>query len=108
MAEQHYQIHLSTQLGPRHGTLDWTEQDGRLNGSLQLLGQTHPFSGQVLRSGQYSFAGQIETLVSHIPYQAECVLTGSGLTGTFRTASGDYAIVGEKLGPGNPSSEETV
>mgnify|MGYP003213778136 CR=1 FL=1 len=54
------------------------------------------------------FSGQIQTLVSRISYQADCVLAGSGLTGTFHTASGDYSIVGEAFGPESTLSEETT
>ena len=108
MTEHRYQIQVSTQLGMRRGTLAWSEQGSILQGTLHFLHRANPFSGQVCSAGRRTFSGQIQTLVSHIPYQADCVLTGSGLTGTFRTASGDYSIIGEKIGPENPSSEETA
>lgn len=108
MTEHRYQIQVSTQLGMRQGTLTWTEQGSILQGTLHFLHRTNPFSGQIVSAGRCTFSGQIQTLVSHIPYQAECVLTGSGLTGVFRTASGDYSIVGEKLGPENSTSEDTA
>lgn len=59
-------------------------------------------------AGRRVFSGQIQTLVSRISYQADCFLTGSGLTGTFHTASGDYSIVGEAFGPESTLSEETT
>lgn len=108
MTEHRYQIQISTQLGMRRGALSWTEQGSNLQGTLHFLHRANPFSGQIGSSGRRTFSGQFQTLVSRIPYQAECVLTGSGLTGTFRTASGDYSVVGEKLGPENSPTEETA
>lgn len=108
MTEHRYQIQVSTQLGMRRGTLTWTEQGSALQGTLHFLHRANPFSGQVCSAGRRVFSGQIQTLVSRIPYQADCVLTGSGLTGTFHTASGDYAIVGEAFGPESALSEETT
>lgn len=108
MTEHRYQIQVSTQLGMRRGTLAWTEQGSILQGTLHFLHRANPFSGQISSAGRCIFSGQIQTLVSHIPYQADCVLTGSGLTGTFRTASGDYAVAGEKLEPENTPTEETA
>ncbi len=108
MTEHRYQIQVSTQLGMRRGTLTWTEQGSILQGTLHFLHRANPFSGQIVSTGQYTFSGQIQTLVSHIPYQAECVLTGSSLTGIFRTASGAYSVVGETLGPENSTGEETA
>lgn len=90
MTEHRYQIQVSTQLGMRRGTLTWTEQGSALQGTLHFLHRANPFSGQVCSAGRRAFSGQIQTLVSRIPYQADCVLAGSGLTGTFHTASGDY------------------
>lgn len=108
MTEHRYQIQVSTQLGMRRGTLAWTEQGSDLQGTLHFLHRASPFSGQIGSTGRRTFSGQIRTLVSYIPYQAECVLTGSSLTGIFRTASGDYAVVGEKLVPENSPAEETA
>lgn len=108
MTEHRYQIQVSTQLGMRRGTLTWTEQGSALQGTLHFLHRANPFSGQVCSAGRRVFSGQIQTLVSRIPYQADCVLAGSGLTGTFHTASGDYSIVGEAFGPESPLSEETT
>ena len=102
MTEHRYQIQVSTQLGMRRGTLTWTEQGSALQGTLHFLHRANPFSGQVF------FSGQIQTLVSRISYQADCFLTGSGLTGTFHTASGDHSIVGEAFGPESTLSEETT
>ena len=96
MTEHRYQIQVSTQLGMRRGTLTWTEQGSALQGTLHFLHRANPFSGQ------------IQTLVSRISYQADCFLTGSGLTGTFHTASGDYSSVGEAFGPESTLSEETT
>ena len=101
MTEHRYQIQVSTQLGMRRGTL-------ALQGTLHFLHRANPFSGQVCSAGRRVFSGQIQTLVSRISYQADCVLAGSGLTGTFHTASGDYSIVGEAFGPESTLSEETT
>ena len=121
MTEHRYQIQVSTQLGMRRGTLTWTEQGSALQGTLtwteqgsalqgtlHFLHRANPFSGQVCSAGRRVFSGQIQTLVSRISYQADCVLAGSGLTGTFHTASGDYSIVGEAFGPESTLSEETT
>lgn len=108
MTEYRYQIQVSTQLGMRRGTLAWSEEGSILQGTLHFLHRTTPLSGHTGQAGQYSFSGQIETLVSHIPYQADCILTGSSLKGTFRTASGDYSVIGERLEPENSPSEEAI
>lgn len=101
-------ITVNDLIGMCRGTLTWTEQGSALQGTLHFLHRANPFSGQVCSAGRRVFSGQIQTLVSRIPYQADCVLAGSGLTGTFHTASGDYAIVGEAFGPESTLSEETT
>lgn len=94
MTEHSYQIQVSTQLGMRSGTLRWTEQDAVLQGTLEFLHHSTPFSGQTAQDGQYTFSGQICTLVSRIDYHAACTRTASGLQGVFHTSSGDFSFTG--------------
>ena len=88
-----YQIKIFTQLGPRCGTLSWTEQSGTLSCTLSFLGQRNLFTGRC-SPGSCEFAGQVQTIVSCIPYHASCTLHGDELQGTFHTASGDFPITG--------------
>lgn len=80
----------------------------RIAGDAALSAPGKSVFREVCSAGRRVFSGQIQTLVSRISYQADCFLTGSGLTGTFHTASGDYSIVGEAFGPESTLSEETT
>lgn len=91
-----YQIQLSTQLGTRRGVLHWTEQDGALNGTLDLLGQRTSLSGRKRAADACCFSGTIQTPVSCIPYRAVCVLHDTHLQGTFHTVSEDLPVTGER------------
>lgn len=96
MHDHIYHIQVSTQLGLRRGVLAWNEQaDDSLQGTLELLGKTTPFSGQKRSPDCCDFSGQIQTLVSCIPYHAVCTLQQDRLLGTFHTDSGDYTFQGE-------------
>lgn len=99
METQTYHIQVSTQLGPRCGTLTLTDQAGILRGTLELLGHANAVSGQMLHAGFCVFSGQMQTLVSTIPYQAACTLHDSGLQGVFHTLSGDFTVTGQKAAP---------
>lgn len=96
MHEHTYHIQVSTQLGLRRGVLAWDEQAGALQGTLKLLGKTTLFSGQRLSPDCCSFSGQIQTLVSRIPYRAECTLQQNRVQGTFYTDSGDFSFQGDR------------
>ena len=91
-----YQIQVSTQLGVRSGTLRWTEQNGVLDGMLDLLGQRTSLAGQKCSDAVFCFSGTIRSLVSCIPYRAVCTLDGTRLQGTFHTVSGDLPVRGER------------
>lgn len=86
--------------------MDRTGQRIAGDAALSAPGKSVFRAGLLCRPARLS--GQIQTLVSRISYQADCVLAGSGLTGTFHTASGDYSIVGEAFGPESTLSEETT
>ena len=100
MNTQHYQIQVSTQLGIRKGLLTWVEQDTHLDGTLELLRRKTSFSGRKLGPESYEFSGQIQTIVSCIPYHAVFTLRGGQLHGIFHMPSGDCSMTGTALQTG--------
>ena len=92
-----YRVTLESPLGPRPGLLRLELLDGRIGGTLSLLGFDNAVSGRRLDEHRLVLAHSLRTAVSVLPCESTLEWNGSALTGTTRTAGGQLYWRGELL-----------
>ncbi len=65
-----YNIVMKTPIGLRYGTMDACLADGRMTGTINLLGHSEPFDGMIGCDGNCKISGRLITLMRTIPYTA--------------------------------------
>ena len=81
-----YRVTLESPLGPRPGLLQLEFLDGRIGGTLSLLGFDNAVSGRRLGEHKLVLTHSLRTAVSVLPCESTLEWNGSALTGTTRTA----------------------
>lgn len=94
---EEYKIVLESQLGPREGRLLFVEREGKIEGTLTLLGFQNPVFGEKTDAGSLRLSHHLHTLVSDLVCDSELELTGDELTGTLRSGRNVMAWHGEKI-----------
>ena len=92
-----YRVTLESPLGPRPGLLQLEFLDGRIGGTLSLLGFDNDISGRRLDGNRLVLTHSLRTAVSVLPCESTLEWNGSALTGTTRTAGGQLSWRGELL-----------
>ena len=92
-----YRVTLESPLGPRPGLLRLEFLDGRIGGTLSLLGFDNAVSGRRLGEHKLFLTHSLRTAVSVLPCESTLEWNGSALTGTTRTAGGQLSWRGELL-----------
>ena len=92
-----YRVTLESPLGPRPGLLQLEFLDGRIGGTLSLLGFDNAVSGRRLDEHRLILTHSLRTAVSVLPCESTLEWNGSALTGTTRTAGGQLYWRGELL-----------
>ena len=90
-----YRVTLESPLGPRPGLLQLEFLDGRIGGTLSLLGFDNNISGRRLDGNRLVLAHSLRTAV--LPCESTLEWNGSALTGTTRTAGEQLSWRGELL-----------
>lgn len=93
----HCRIILESPLGARSGQLCLEVQNGRVSGTLSLLGYENPVSGRQREDGRLVLDHDLRTAVSVFPCQSILEWNGSTLTGTTRTQRGTFTWQGGAL-----------
>ena len=92
-----YRVTLESPLGPRPGLLQLEFLDGRIGGTLSLLGFDNAVSGRRLGEHKLVLTHSLRTAVSVLPCESTLEWNGSALTGTTRTAGEQLSWRGELL-----------
>lgn len=95
--ERKYNIVLHAPLGLRLGQLALTQQGGRLEGTLSVLGTANPVSGAITPSGAMALTGTLTTKLITFPFTATGAAVGKTLE--LQVTGGRYAfrLTGEEM-----------
>lgn len=102
---EEYKIVLESQLGPREGRFQFVEQEGRITGTLTLLGFQNPISGERTETGSLRLFHYLRTAVSELVCASELELAGKQLTGTLRSGQNVMRWHGEKISNENAGDD---
>lgn len=75
MKKGKYIIEMDTPIGPKFGIMKVCISGSMINGTLNLLEHSEPFSGTININGKCEIFGQIITLLRTIEYKAVGVIT---------------------------------
>lgn len=89
-----YDILLHTPLGKKKGELKAKIENGKLKGSLSLLGHTEPIEGSVEEKGNCSLKGKIVSLMKSIDFTADGTIDYEGIRLALKGDAGYYEIMG--------------
>ena len=92
---QKYEIVFDGQLGPRAGTLRWTELDGAVRGTLSLFGFDNEVVGQ-RRGDVLELSHQLKTVVSRFLCETHAELRGDEIAGVVTSRCSRIAFHGRK------------
>lgn len=97
MEERAYAIRLSVPLGARSGTMLLREQDGHIDGWLDVMRHRNALSGQLKPDGSMTLSGCIQTLISRIAYTAKGTRSGTHILFNLTMENGgEYSLTGEE------------
>ena len=92
---QKYEIVFDGQLGPRAGTLQWTELDGAVQGMLSLFGFDNEVVGQ-RRGDVLELSHELKTVVSRFLCETHAELRGDEIAGVVTSRCSRIAFHGRK------------
>ncbi|MDF2632596.1 MAG: hypothetical protein K0Q85_1192 [Caproiciproducens sp.] len=92
--EGNYNITMTSPLGPQKGSIGFHEEDGKLNGSLNIMGGENPFTGGKANGSNFEFAGTLKKGFSKFDYTARGNVSGDELKATAITKFGILQISG--------------
>lgn len=95
--ERTIRITMHAPLGPRHGTLRFSDQNGSVSGTMTLLGSTAPFAGRLTPDGGLTLAGELTSGLQSFSYLARGRLTPGGLELTVCGGRYSFGITGEEI-----------
>lgn len=88
---------MRAQLGLRFGTICFDIQDDVLTGTLNILGCSNAFVGQISQAGDITFSGNIVTRIKTFPYSAKGLLDGHNLSLEVSGSHGCLHVSGEEI-----------
>lgn len=91
-----YDVRLSTPVGKRKGIMTVHKENGRVHGTLDILGHNESFDGCVSKEGSCIITGTVKTLMRTINYIASGYINDSSLslTVTDRNSGTAYSLDG--------------
>lgn len=89
-----YDILLKTPLGDREGRLSVCARQGRLEGEMQVLEHTTPFTGEIDVSGFCQITGHLITALSTVPFVATGYILPQRLELFFQHRQQPFQIIG--------------
>ncbi len=92
---QKYEIVFDGQLGPRAGTLQWTELDGAVQGTISLFGFDNEVVGQ-RRGDVLELSHELRTAVSVFRCETQAEVRGDEITGVVTSRCSRIAFHGRK------------
>jgi hypothetical protein len=90
MVERKFKICLRAPLGNRSGTMLLCEEDGRVDGWLNIMNKRNRFSGILSDGKNLTISGVIRTLVSTLHYTAAGMIRDQSIFLNLKTDSGAY------------------
>jgi hypothetical protein len=81
---EQYKIILESQLGPREGTLQLEDRNGRLKGTITLLGYENPVSGKRIGKHLIRLSHHLHTQISDLSCISVFEMEGNTITGTLQ------------------------
>ena len=97
MCKRIFQIVMKVPLGERPGNMRWQEDNGLLNGFLEIMGHENPFSGMLESEGRIRIEGTLVTLIRNIPFTAEGKLEEGHLSMTLTEIRHKYSLEGVEI-----------
>lgn len=97
MSEKIYNICLFVPLGTRDGTLYLREENGNVEGRLEVMNHQNDLTGTISEEREVVLYGQIETLMDTVSYTATGTVCEKKIFLNLTTESGIYSIVGEEV-----------
>ena len=104
MEERKYNITMNTPIGSRYGTINLILADSYINGTLDLLEHSEPFSGSIDRNGNCKIYGHLITLMRTIEYTAVGRITEKAIELSLQGERNIFKITGIAI----PESEATL
>ena len=89
-----YDIEMSTPLGKRRGNLELMVWKDFLNGYLTMFTRTIPIRNGKCSGNKVTFDGEMKTLMTMLPYQAEGTVSCGGVELMIETQQGSYPTTG--------------
>jgi len=94
MTECIYTITMRTPLGPKTGTMTLGNEDGIINGELNILGTRTECRGTVSENGDCAMIGEIKTFMSSFRWQGTGKLTDDEITLVITSGKHRFSIKG--------------
>ncbi len=91
-----YDITMQTPIGARYGTMSVMENNGKINGMLNILKRENSFHGRIRENGDCRITGAIRSLMRIIPYDAEGRMTEEILILTLTGEQESFEISGRR------------
>ncbi len=95
MWNSNYNVVMKTPIGPRRGTMEVFVDQGKVDGILDLLKQTNPFSGSIDDDGACQITGQLKTLIRTVSYCAAGQITKEAVRLVMEDGSKTFELTGE-------------
>ncbi len=75
--ERKFNITMRVPLGNRCGTLCFTQQNSKITGTINVLGNENPFTGTIDNNGFLEFTGKLRSLFHSFSYIAKGYIINS-------------------------------
>lgn len=92
-----YRLILESQLGPREGILQLTEDKGKAEGTLTLLGYENPVSGEWLSEDTLRLSHSLHTQVSDLICVSLLRIDNDKIVGTLKNETNVMKWHGESM-----------
>lgn len=90
-----YEIELIVPLGIRYGTMQFEEDSGTINGTMNILGKTTEFSG-LLKDRKMIISGELDIRIRTIAYIGYGTLEDGRLHMQIKNQGKTYELTGHK------------
>ena len=93
--ERKFNIIMHVPLGTRNGTLYFIEDNGKISGTLEVLGNKNFFTGTMKQDGFLKFSGRMKSFLRTFPYCAEGKIVGRKIELTVTGDRHSFVILGK-------------
>ncbi|MGN1328504.1 MAG: hypothetical protein ACI4V4_02270 [Eubacterium sp.] len=92
-----FDIRMQTPIGIKIGKMSITNEKGILNGYLDILKKSEPFTGTIFSDGSCRINGKIVTLMKTVAYTASGVIENSMLSLEVLCGKNKFYITGNLI-----------